>query len=79
MIDALVDARERGDASLVRELGARLVWGWVSVGRAEEDGVLLSFDDSILDDDTTTCFNLEDSVPARRLKALENGDDMDRS
>jgi hypothetical protein len=77
VIDALVDAREVGDASLVRELGARLVWGWVSVGmsvgRAEKDGVLLSFDDLILDDDALLHY-LDDSVPTRRLKALENGD-----
>lgn len=83
VIDELVDARERDDAYLVRELGARLVWGWVSAGRAgcvEEEGVFLSFDDEILDKNNVpeslipqmSCY-LKDVVSERRMNALKNG------
>ena len=76
VIDALVDARKRGDAALVRELGARLVWGWVGVREAEEYGAILSFDDPILDDhygDDELLHYLEGSVSARRMTALQHG------
>ena len=75
-IDAFLVAFAAGDVARIPELGANLVELWNSSGSADESGLLLPFDDKILDPETHDegLSNMEQLVSPTRLDELENGE-----